>query len=141
MSRRGMLQHLPEKKLGEIPRVTVKGWKRQCSHYGRNNRYLTLVKDEAAVAKYAALIEVTPDELEILKEHERGFKMVDFTHQVDPLPSGEVEVLGFVSIPPQDKNIITRSYLDRVLEDLTPEQQEEVLAETDFYGAEIDEQG
>ncbi len=138
MSGAGLQRHLPGK--GITGRVTVKGWRRQFSHFGRVHRYLTLVPDETAEAKHVALIEVSADELETARRREWGLKLQDLTAYVDPLPPGEgVVVYAFISIPPGEKNSIRRSYLNLVLGDLTPEQQKEVLAGIDFCGATIDE--
>ncbi|MBI2098625.1 MAG: gamma-glutamylcyclotransferase [Candidatus Wildermuthbacteria bacterium] len=138
MSLRGLQRHLPKKEI--LGRVTVRGWKRSFSHFGREHRYLTLVKEEGATAKHVAIFEVSPTELEIHARQEWGQKLTDLTAYVDPLPPGDdVKVYAFISIPPGEKNSIRRSYLDTVLEDLTPEQRKEVLAEIDFCGAKIDE--
>lgn len=138
MSRRGVQRHLPKKEI--LWRVTVRGWRRSFSHFGREHRYLTLVRDEKAEAKHVAVFEVTPTELEIHARQEWGQKLTDLTAFVKPLPVWEeARIYAFISIPPEEKNSIRKSYLDTVLEDLTPGQREEILAEIDFCGAKIDE--
>lgn len=139
MSKRGLQRTLPDKEI--TCRATLKGWRRSFDHTGVSHRYGTLVPDETAKAKHIALIQVNQEEFEAIKSRERGYKEVDVTANIDPKPpGGDVVVIAFVALTPAEKPV-RRSYMNTVLEDLSPEEQEEVLQDIDFCGAEIDENG
>lgn len=139
MSRRGLQRTLPDKEIA--CRATLKGWKRSFNHTGISHRYGTLVPDSTAEARHVALIEVNDEEFETLRARERGYKEVDVTADIHPKPPGEnFTVIAFVALTPQEKPV-RKSYLDTMLEDLSPEEKAEVLGATDFCGAGIDEEG
>ena len=137
MSKRGLQRSLPDKEIS--CRATLKGWQRSFNHTGISHRYGTLVPDPAAEAKHVALIEVSDEELQTIRERERGYKEVDVTANIEPRPLGnDILVIAFVALTPQEKPI-RRSYMKDILGDLSPAEQNEVLDGIDFCGAEIDE--
>jgi len=139
MSLEGLHRSLPDKEIA--CRATLRGWERSFAHTGISHRYGTLVPNETAEAKHVALIEVNDGEFEVLRGREIGYRIVDVTAQIDPLPPGEdVVALVFVALTPEEKPI-RRTYLHTMLMDLTAEQAEEVAGEIDFCGAGIDEIG
>ncbi|MCH7604583.1 gamma-glutamylcyclotransferase [Patescibacteria group bacterium] len=139
MSLEGLHRSLPGKEF--TSRATLKGWCRSFAHTGISHRYGTLVPDETAEAKYVTLIKVDDNEFEVLKNREIGYRIVDVTAQIDPLPPGEdVVALVFVALTPEEKPI-RRSYLNTMFMDLTAEEAKKIADEIDFCGAEIDEIG
>ena len=129
---------LPEKQITSW--TTLQGYRRAFNKAGRRgHRYLNLKPDPTSHVT-GVLVKVTEDELEALKRREEGYNMVDVTEQIEATPSADAVVYAFIA-PPFNELKISGSYLKKVLAALPLEEQEQWLKETDFEGAEIDEEG
>ena len=138
MNQESLQATLPGKQIASW--VVLKGYRRAFNKAGRKgHRYLNLKPDSASQVK-GVLIEVTEDELDALKKREEGYNMIDVTEQIDPKPSVNTVVYAFIA-PPFSELKISGSYLKKVLNALPPKEREQWLKETDFEGAEIDEEG
>ena len=79
-------------------------------------------------------------ELEDLTRREEGYNLIDVTKQIQAKPAEDAVIYAFIA-PPFSRLKVSRSYLDTVLAALPLEEREQWLKETDFEGAEIDEEG
>lgn len=118
----------------------LKGYRRAFNKAGRRgHRYLNLKPDPSSQVK-GVLIQVTQDELEELKKREEGYNLVEVTNQIEQKPSDDAVMYTFIA-PPFHALKVSRRYLNTVLAAIPQEEQEQWLKETDFEGAEIDEEG
>lgn len=127
-----------------LPGKSIAGWailggyRRAFNKAGRRgHRYLNLKLDPNSRVK-GVLIQVTEDELEELKKREEGYNLVEITHQVEEMPSDSAVIYAFIA-PPFNELKVSGKYLKTVLAAIPPQEQENWLKETDFEGAEIDD--
>lgn len=114
----------------------LKGYRRVFNKQGRNYRYLNIVPDSKRYVR-GALIQIDEQELDILKERERGYHIVDVTNIVTPKPA-QSRVIAFVAPVSHKTNLpISRRYLNTIKEALSPKEWEHWLKETDFCGADV----
>lgn len=138
MNRESLQETLPGKRATSW--TMLQGYRRVFNKAGRRrHRYLNLKSDPSSRVK-GVLIKVTEDELDALIRREEGYDMVDVTEQIDPKPSANTVVYAFIA-PPLSELKVSGSYLKKVLNAFPLKERERWLEETDFDGAEIDEDG
>lgn len=136
MNEESLQKTLPGKKITAW--ATLKGYRRAFNKAGRRgHRYLNLKPDQNAQVK-GVLIQVAEYELEELKKREEGYNLVEITHQVEEMPSESAVIYAFIA-PPFSELKVSGKYLKTVLAAIPPQEQENWLKETDFEGAEIDD--
>lgn len=119
--------------------TTLKGYKRIFNKPGKSgHRYLN-IKEEPNSSIKGVLIKVTESEFEELEKREHGYIATDVTAQIDVELPRDAVVYAFIA-PPFSGFTISRAYLDTVLAALPEEDRKQWIQETDFDGAEIDEE-
>ncbi|MDO8474180.1 MAG: gamma-glutamylcyclotransferase family protein [bacterium] len=118
----------------------LNGYKRAFNKAGRkNHRYLN-IKQEPNSKVEGVLVEVTQEEFEELKKREHGYNAIDVTNKLESKPLGNTAVYAFAAAASSLGGLkVSRKYLDTVLAALPPEKQAQWIQETDFEGAQIDE--
>ncbi|MDO8663642.1 MAG: gamma-glutamylcyclotransferase family protein [Candidatus Wildermuthbacteria bacterium] len=135
MNKESLQSTLPGKKI--YGWAVLRDWRRKFNKPGLDHKYLNLVPADGNVQQTeGVLIEVTPEELAILKKREGGYKIVDVTKQIVDLPKDAV-VVAFIA-PAFESLPIRKSYLEKVLASLPPEKRGQWLAETDLNNSDID---
>ncbi|MEK7510367.1 MAG: gamma-glutamylcyclotransferase family protein [Patescibacteria group bacterium] len=137
MNEESLQKTLPNKKITSW--AILKGYRRAFNKAGRKkHRYLNLKPAPTAQVK-GVLIRVTQDELEELKHREEGYDLVDVTGQVETKPSDDAVIYAFIA-PPFSELKVSGKYLQTMLAALPLGEREQWLRETDFDGAEVDEE-
>jgi len=136
MNEESLRATLPGKKI--FSWATLQGYKRAFNKAGRTHRYLNIKPNRNSSIR-GVLIRVTLKEFEELKRREYGYTPTDITDSIDlQLP---VHAIVYTFVAPDFRDLkISRKYLNTVLDALPLKEQKKWLKETDFEGAEIDEE-
>lgn len=139
MNEESLQKTLPGKKITAW--ATLKGYRRAFNKAGRSgHRYLN-IKEEPNSKVEGVLVKVTQKEFEKLKKREQGYNAIDVTDQLESNPPGNITVYAFAAAASALGGLkVSRKYLDTVLAALPSEKQAQWIQETDFEGAEIDEE-
>lgn len=134
-----LAQRLPGKEI--LYRTSLQGYRRSFTKTGDTHLYLNLVPARG-MKTIGVVFAVNELELAVLKKSEPGYDLVDVTGQVDLVPHPDARVFAFIAPPyrPTSLRQVKKSYLDKCLNGVPPEERDQWLLETEMSeGTTIDE--